>query len=78
MKPAVLIVALGAALYYTDLGADNIWQAVILPILDFFLLSAVALWLAGGVGGNSLSGRSGGSGNSLFDFFDGDGGSGCD
>ena len=75
MKPIMLVLALVAAFYYTDLDADNAWQGTILPIIDFLLLCAVAIWIATGVGNKRLGGGDGG----FFDFFDGGGdGGGCD
>jgi hypothetical protein len=58
MRVVFLVEALNAALYATDPSAGNVWQAMLLPIIDFFILCAAPLWPARGVGGRRQSGRS--------------------
>lgn len=40
MRVVFLVEALNAALYATDPSAGNVWQAMLLPIIDFFILCA--------------------------------------
>lgn len=69
-----MVLALSLSFYYTDIQADNGFQSLFLPFVDFLLLCGLSLWIAGRTGWKSIS-RSGSSG--MFGFFDsGDGG--CD
>jgi hypothetical protein len=46
-------VALSAALYVTDPSAAGILQAMVLPIIDFFILCAAYFWPVRKVGGKN-------------------------
>ena len=48
-----LAVALSAALYVTDPSAAGILQAMVLPIIDFFILCAAYFWPVRRVGGKN-------------------------
>lgn len=48
MRVVFLVVALSATLYVTDLNASNTWQAMILPIINFFFLCTASIWLSRG------------------------------
>ena len=70
---SLIVLVLGISFYYTDIEAANGFQSLFLPLVDFVLLCAAALWLAGRTGWKTTS-RSDSGG--FFDFFDG--GGGCD
>ena len=69
-----LVLALSVSFYYTDIQAENGFQSLFLPFVDFLLLCGLALWVAGRTGWKTIS-RSDSSGS--FGFFDG-GDGGCD
>ena len=72
MRALVLMLGLLAmSLYFTDLESAHIWQGVLLPLLDFVLLCALALWLAARTGWQKID-RPGGSSGFLGGLFGGD------
>ena len=78
----LFIIALitGTSLYHTDLESHSIFFSVLLPIVDFFSLIALALWIVLYLHGKGidLNARPGSGGDGFGDFFDGggDGGGG--
>lgn len=45
-KALIVIVVSGAAsFYFTDLGSEAAFYAIVLPIIDALILMALALWL---------------------------------
>ena len=79
LRALVLIVGLLAvSLYFTDLEAASVLQGVLLPLLDFILLCALALWLAARSGWQKID-RPGSNSGFLGGLFGGDdSGGGCD
>jgi hypothetical protein len=41
----VMLVLGGLSFYHTDLGSESVWRSLVLPLLDFFFLVALAVWL---------------------------------
>lgn len=69
-----LLLALSVSFYYTDIEASNGFQSIFLPFVDFLLLCALSLWVAGRTGWKTVSRHDGG----FLGFFDGGGDGGCD
>lgn len=69
----VIVVALFLSLRYTDLDSASALRSVWLPVLDFLLILALAVW-----GALWLGGRRGGAGDSGgYSLGGGDGGGDC-
>lgn len=72
----IIVFCLSVSFYFTDLESSSGLRSVFLPLVDFAMLCALALWVAGRTGWKSLSSSNSGS---FFGFFDGGGdGGGCD
>lgn len=72
--PGILILALSVSFYYTDIEASNGFQSLFLPFIDFLIICALSLWVAGRTGWKTVSGRDRG----VLGFFDSSGDGGCD
>lgn len=71
----IIVFCLSVSLYFTDLQAESGFQSLFLPFIDFILICALALWVAGRTGWKSISNPNSGG---FFGFFDGGDGGGCD
>lgn len=79
--PLIIVIVGGLSFYFKDLSSDPVFFAVFLPICDFLLVVALAVWLVfffhrRGISQNAATSGSGAGGRFWGGFGDGGGGDG--